>query len=53
MSDRKEKRFKSEGGILLGNLGQFFNENNCSILDIVVNVFFMEFVWDGQVRKER
>lgn len=53
MSDRKEKRSKSEGGIPPGNLGQFPNENNRSIPDIAANVPLMESARDGQVRKER
>lgn len=53
MSDRKEKRSKSEGGIPPGNLGQFPNENNRSIPDIAANVPLMESARNGQVRKER
>lgn len=53
MSDRKEKRSKSEGGIPPGNLGQFPNENNRSIPDIAANVPLMESARDGQRGTEK
>lgn len=53
MSDRKEKRSKSEGKIPAGNLSRYPNETNRSIPDIAANVPLMESSGDDQVRKER